>query len=344
MLYCVTDIGSNTVKMNIFDRSPDGSCRLVYAVSSTLGLAAKRIDGALTDRGTEQLAALLLKYKKDALAHGCDELHAFATASLRNVTNTEQVRARILHKTDIYIDVLSGEEEAQLSFLGMKRDIAGECGITVDLGGGSCELIRFENREPVKSVSIPLGCVLLRDRFIRSGKFPNEQESAEIYRCVRSEADRCGIGTTHDGYLVGGSARALFRLASAETGAGSAKNYEKADFIEIGSERFPYRTGVNISCDGILSREDFLGICEKYSLAYRDTETAHEVELTVPDRQTTAVPGMIALRAIADSCSLSVLRHCTSGVREGYLERLIETERMLYRQRPEFARHAETEN
>ena len=72
MLYCVTDIGSNTVKMNIFDRSDDGGMNLVYAVSSTLGLAGHRSDGALTDRGVELLTALLLKYRKDAEAHGCD--------------------------------------------------------------------------------------------------------------------------------------------------------------------------------------------------------------------------------------------------------------------------------
>ena len=71
MLYCVTDIGSNTVKMNIFDRSDDGGMNLVYAVSSTLGLAGHRSDGALTDRGVELLTALLLKYRKDAEAPAC---------------------------------------------------------------------------------------------------------------------------------------------------------------------------------------------------------------------------------------------------------------------------------
>lgn len=75
MLYCVTDIGSNTVKMNIFDRSDDGGMNLVYAVSSTLGLAGHRSDGALADRGVELLTALLLKYRKDAE-------HTAATSSM----------------------------------------------------------------------------------------------------------------------------------------------------------------------------------------------------------------------------------------------------------------------
>ena len=343
MLYCVTDIGSNTVKMNIFDRRPSGELRLVYAASSTLGLAGHRENGALTDRGTELLTALLLKYRKDAVAHGCDEMHAFATASLRNITNTEQVCTRILQKTGMYIDVLSGEDEARMSFLGMKREIGGAArGMTVDLGGGSCELIRFENSEPVGSVSIPLGCVLLRDRFVLSGRFPNASESEEIYRCMLDAVESCGIlrngtdcgtingtcDTGDDGFLVGGSARVLFKLAAACGKPESAARREAADYIEIDGERFPYRTGCNEASRGTLRRADFDKVCDCYAEAYRSTDTAAMVGLLVPDRVSTAVPGMLALRAIADACGLETLHHCTAGVREGYLECLTETERL----------------
>lgn len=342
MLYCVTDIGSNTVKMNIFDRSDEGGMNLVYAVSSTLGLAGHRSDGALTDRGVELLTALLLKYRKDAEAHGCDELHAFATASLRNISNTDQVCERILRRTGMYIDVLSGEDEARMSFLGMKRELGdAEQGLTIDLGGGSCELIRFEHSEPTDSVSIPLGCVLLRDRFIRSGRFPNADESRKIYSCVRDAVDACGIlnrSNKHkpengnmnggDGFLVGGSARVLFRLAAADNSSAAIKNKETADFIEIGSERFPYRTGCNEPSRGMLTRAAFEQVCESYADAYRNADTAVMIGLLVPDRLTTAVPGIIALRAIADAADLDTVHHCTSGVREGYLECLIETEKL----------------
>lgn len=91
MLYCVTDIGSNTVKMNIFDSSgaAGGNIKSVFAESTTLGLGGMRENGVWSGFGIKALCEILERYKYNSSENGCGNFFAFATASLRNVTNTE---------------------------------------------------------------------------------------------------------------------------------------------------------------------------------------------------------------------------------------------------------------
>lgn len=334
MLYSITDIGSNTVKMNIFDTSlsaKDGP-RPVFSESITLKLASMRENGALSKDGIDLLCDVLLKYREDSEKLGSDSFFAFATASIRNVYNTEEVKKAVFSETGISIDVLSGDEEARLSFLGMKGEYPNaERGLMVDMGGGSTELIAFAGSAPTASVSIPVGCVMLKSQFVQNGIFPtlSEQDaiSGQITEMLDNNSSPTGIFS--DVYLIGGTARALFRLAMASgmahTGTEHANHRGKIGTIILRGKAFSHRSGYKENESGRhnISSEDFANIYSIYRNACCDPFASNMIRASVPERLDTVVPGMSAIECILKRYGIKTLHLVTSGVREGYLMQLL---------------------
>ncbi len=332
MLYCVTDIGSNTVKMNIFDTSgaADGRIKSVFAESITLGLGGMRENGCLSSFGIRALCEVLGRYKFNSAENGCDNFYAFATASLRNVTNTEDAVEAVRKKTGISIAVLTGEEEALLSFGGMKSEYPeASSGLMIDMGGGSTELISFTENCISSSVSIPAGCVTLRDLFREKEKaFPSPDDCKAIaLRICELISSSCFITEHSEAYMIGGTARAVFRLAGFASGNIEVpeKQESNIEYITLCGKRFPFRSGYNSSLSHNLSinTEEFDTVFDFYSRAYRDRIIANHIRAIIPERFDTIIPGMAAQKAIFDYCGISKLRLVTAGVREGYFLRIL---------------------
>jgi hypothetical protein len=90
---------------------------------------------------------VLGNYKNILTDFGIGNAYIFATASLRNIANTEEAVKRIEDEMGLYVDVLSGEEEARLGFMGATLAVNIEKGLFIDIGGGSTELVTFRKRE-----------------------------------------------------------------------------------------------------------------------------------------------------------------------------------------------------
>ena len=134
----VVDIGANSVRMNVYDINTEtGRFSVCDSARSMLGLAAYSVDGRLSSDGEGRLFAVLREYLARANSVPTDAFFAFATASLRGLSNTDKVLASIKRRLGIEVAVISGDEEAELDFFAtlgrFGSDIASK-GITVDMG------------------------------------------------------------------------------------------------------------------------------------------------------------------------------------------------------------------
>ena len=90
---------------------------------------------------------------------GVEDVLPFATSAVREATNGEQVLARVARETGVALQVLSGEDEARLTFLAVRRWFGWSAGrlLVLDIGGGSLEIASGMDEDPDAAVSLPLG-------------------------------------------------------------------------------------------------------------------------------------------------------------------------------------------
>ena len=213
MLYGVVDIGSNTVKLNVYN-SRDNDIRVEFSEKENLGLIFYINNGKLTDEGIEELVTVLKKMKNDLDYLKIDNYSFFSTASLRNIENSEEVIQIIRNRVNIEIDLLSGEEEGELSFFGSVSTIKGDDGILMDLGGGSVEIVFFKDRKIFEKYSLPIGFLKMFNDYV-SDIIPNKEECKLIEERTYAELDKIGLKNNEKIPFmcgVGGSIRAIKKL------------------------------------------------------------------------------------------------------------------------------------
>ena len=143
-----------------------------------------------------------------------DEKYYYATASLRNINNADEIINTIKNKTGITIHILSGEQEANVSFNAVKEEFDVNRGLFMDLGGGSCELITFENKTPLIKDSLLLGSYSAYLKFVKS-MYPNENEIKEIENWTLNKLKNSNITITspiNDLYINGGTISDIRKL------------------------------------------------------------------------------------------------------------------------------------
>ena len=161
MKYAICDIGSNTIRMNIYQSRP-GAVRRIVSEKETAGLGSLRdAAGKLTQEGVEALTEALRAFLSTAQAVEADEFHAFATASLRNLKNSREVLDRVEQATGVRPLILTGEQEAELDWRALHDEIGDRTGLMADLGGGSVELVRFENGVQTDAETLSFGSLSL---------------------------------------------------------------------------------------------------------------------------------------------------------------------------------------
>ncbi|RWR23443.1 Ppx/GppA family phosphatase [Agrococcus lahaulensis] len=156
----VLDIGSNTVHLLIVDVRLGG--RPVPQRSHKLTLRLMRYldeDGAISDEGVDALIAAIGECAEIARSEHLDDFVVMATSALREAANGEEVVARIEREADVSLDILSGADEARLTFLAVRRWFGWSAGriLLLDIGGGSLEVAVGDDEEPATALSVPLG-------------------------------------------------------------------------------------------------------------------------------------------------------------------------------------------
>jgi exopolyphosphatase/guanosine-5'-triphosphate,3'-diphosphate pyrophosphatase len=218
----VLDVGSNTVHMLVVDAYPGARPLPAFSHKTNLSLAAHLEPGStLSKIGEERLTEVVAEALRIAEDKGVEDFLAFATSAVRDAVNGDDVLARIQDQTGARIRVLSGENEARLTFLAARRWFGWSSGrlLVVDIGGGSLEIAAGLDEEPEAVMSLPLGAGrLTRDWFTQDPPSPDQVRA--LRRHVRAQIARMAGSLRRGGtvdHAVGTSKtfRQLARIAGA---------------------------------------------------------------------------------------------------------------------------------
>jgi exopolyphosphatase/guanosine-5'-triphosphate,3'-diphosphate pyrophosphatase len=244
----VLDVGSNTVHLLVVDAYPGARPMPAFSHKTELRLADHLENGVkLSAAGEESLRAVVVEALRIGEDKGVTDLLAFATSAVRDAENGEQVLARIREQTGAQINVLTGEEEARLTFLAARRWFGWSSGrlLVIDIGGGSLELASGMDEEPDALVSLPLGAGRLTRDWITADP-PPPDEVRKLRRHVRAEiANEVGGMLRHGSadYVVGTSKtfRQLARIAGAAPSSEGpyAKRVLRHEDIRTWARRLP---------------------------------------------------------------------------------------------------------
>src|SRR5699024_6850516 len=122
---------------------------------------------------------------KAAEKFGCEELLGMATSALREATNGEKVLELLGKEAGVPLTVLSGQEEADLTFLAARRWHGWAAGrlLVLDIGGGSLEVSLGIDERPEFSTSVPLGAGRMTKNFLKHDP-PEKQEVKDLQRRI----------------------------------------------------------------------------------------------------------------------------------------------------------------
>lgn len=170
----VLDVGSNTVHLQVVDASPGARPNPNISHKEDLRLAEYlSADGFISAEGARLLREAIKRALAAAKSAEIDELLPFATSALREAVNGAEIISRINADFEIDLQVLSGEDEARITFLAARRWYGWSSGrlLMVDIGGGSLELAVGVNEVPDVALSLPLGASRLTKDHLQGDPF-----------------------------------------------------------------------------------------------------------------------------------------------------------------------------
>lgn len=170
----VLDVGSNTVHLQVVDAfsgarpNPRTNLKIDLRLSEFISA-----DGLIDSEGIKQLRSAIRACVTEARKVKSEELLPFATSALREAANGGEIISEINREFDIDLQVLSGEEEAQITFLAARRWYGWSSGrlLVVDIGGGSLELAVGVNESADIALSLPLGASRLTKSHLEGDPF-----------------------------------------------------------------------------------------------------------------------------------------------------------------------------
>jgi exopolyphosphatase/guanosine-5'-triphosphate,3'-diphosphate pyrophosphatase len=173
----VVDIGTNSTRLLICDVAPAGVTEIERRSEVTRLGEGLEATGALAEQAMERVFAVLGAYREAIDRHGCEQTVAVLTSAARDATNGPRFAAGVKRRFGLCARTISGEEEAQLTYLGAMSERPADEGPTAvfDIGGGSTEVIAGRGRQAGFHVSMPIGVVRLTERHIRSDPPPPEE-------------------------------------------------------------------------------------------------------------------------------------------------------------------------
>ncbi|MFF2195798.1 Ppx/GppA family phosphatase [Streptomyces sp. NPDC058157] len=188
----VLDVGSNTVHLLVVDAHPGARPLPAHSHKEQLRLAELLDEhGAITPEGVERLVSVIGEAVQAAEDKGCEDVLPFATSAVREAPNADEVLARVKAETGVELPVLSGEDEARLTFLAVRRWFGWSAGklLVLDIGGGSLEIAYGIDEDPDAAVSLPLGAGRLTSAWL-PGDPPDPADVRALRRHVRAQIAR----------------------------------------------------------------------------------------------------------------------------------------------------------
>ena len=291
MRYAVIDIGSNSVRLVIYETHGQ-DFKILFKHKIIAGLAGYVKNGRLKEKGIDRAISALTEFKDITENFAVEDTFVFATASLRNIVNTDRAVAKIFEKTGYPVQVISGEEEAHLGYIGAVYKRRQGAAPVVDIGGASTEITLLGENGKLNGASYPAGSLKLYSDCVK-GVLPGKKSVKKIEERVAEIVDFSAVnGNKADEIIcVGGSCRGVFKIA-----------------------RYVLNLPANTDT---LTRRQFDALCKR--LLVCDKKAYKIILKTLPERVHTIIPGLIILKYIVEKLNVEKLYVSANGVREGYL-------------------------
>lgn len=162
----IIDLGSNSCRLRISEIYPNGKHQLVKYEKEFVRLSENMgPEKILKPEPIERTITVLKKFAAECQALKDVRLIAVATAAVRQATNQDEFLNRVKKEVGIEINIISGEREAYLDYVGVSRTLPIQNGLIIDTGGASMELILVDEGQAEEVVSLPIGSVLLSQQY-----------------------------------------------------------------------------------------------------------------------------------------------------------------------------------
>jgi exopolyphosphatase/guanosine-5'-triphosphate,3'-diphosphate pyrophosphatase len=308
------DIGSNSVRSVIVEVPEEGAHRLLDDEKAYTRLGAGvHATGELSQESMDATVEALRRMIGIAEEFGADQMRAVATAAMRRATNAPAFLERLKADLGLDVEIISQIEEGRLAFLSAAGafDLEGRAAV-MDIGGGSVEIVRSTGHEIEGITSLPIGAVVMSERFHREDPMPKAE-----YKRLRKHARsvlRHALGSDPDPVVM-------------LVGSGGTVNALAAIVASAGNPSYSTLQGFE------LRREELV-----HNLARLVRSTADERRQTpgLPEnRVDIIVAGAVVVSEVMRALGANALWVNTKGVREGIvidtIDRTRGTERQLDR-------------
>ena len=293
MNYAVIDLGSNSMRLSVYEHV-ENQINKIYNRKEIAGLAGYIKKDVLDTNGIQKACTVVNDFKETAYRFvEAPNLHLFATASIRNIKNRDEAVKVIIEETALTPDVLDGNDEAALGFIGVSRFTNCENGIMIDIGGASTELVLFKNNKAENLISLPIGCLNLSVKHV-SKIIPQKSESKKIKEVIKEQFSGIDWKKGADCPLMvgtGGTLRALLKLSGVVFGLPPEQN-DLCVYHVKGIEKL---------------------------LKYNKDDIYRTVYKTIPERLMTISTGLAILQQAIKNFGCETISVSRLGVREGYL-------------------------
>lgn len=293
MTYSIIDIGSNSMRLTVYEVE-NKNFKILFREKIMAGLAGYVDKGILSNEGITRACDALLEFKGNLAHLGITEnIYVFATASLRNITNTEDAASEISSVTGFPIDIISGNEEAEYGYIGAAYECGIEDGAFVDIGGASTEINILKDKELLYSHSWHIGSLKLYKECV-SKIIPGSDSIKRIQEAIYCQMPVKTLERFSPAkklVCIGGTARSVLKTAK---------------HLNMLSKEEHTFSSVKLKQLGKVLTEN--------------KRTAADIILKVdPERIHTMIPGYMILQYLTDSLDADELIISRYGVREGYL-------------------------
>jgi len=204
----VIDIGSNSARMAVFKKTSRFGFYLLREEKSRVRISegAYENGGKLQDFAIKRALNALREFLLIAKSLKVRKILAVATSAVRDAPNKYEFINEV-RKIGINLKVIDGEKEAFFGGVAVANLLHKESGISIDIGGGSCELALIKNRKIEKTFTLQLGTVRLKELFFDK----NDINGAKKY--IKSELKKLDKDFQSEiAFGVGGTARALAQV------------------------------------------------------------------------------------------------------------------------------------
>lgn len=299
-MYVIIDIGSNTIRMAVYNIENDKSFSQIMSNKISCGIAGYINDNEMSAEGVEVMIDALKQFRIAVDGMSNVLVFAIATASIRELKNKKEIVARIKDEVGFEVDVITGQDEARYDYYGIMKDIGDATGMLTDCGGGSTEISIFTGDEIIFTDTMPIGSLNAYHRHVAE-IFPTKEELSSIKKETEKLLLKLRIpkdvkASPGHVYAIGGTVRATCKLAnklldrSKSTATLSAREYDELFELYFTNQRDFIRTLLKVK----------------------------------PERVQSLVTGMCIQKTIMDKLGYDEITVSESGVREGFLMKKLE--------------------